>query len=349
MNVLARKEQHTMRTKYLPHSVPALWFGLLVFVFLSVSGESLTEAKPSSQPSKRKVSWHVHKRVKLLQGTYQLESGKRYAMVGHIVKGRVSVVDLQTGKATTKAWGVGQVYIAQQGSYGVVALTSMRQLLLVSLPSLKVLRRHKVKFYPYGVSFEVTRSQPASAPAKKALPRYVVVADQMGGSLLRFDLQTGKIAKKRSFRWPIRSRWSATGGVMIPLSGPPLWLHPKTWKPEHTWKLPGVIGDVSIQGNLLALAYGDSKRQQGALHLYQDLRKQRWRVPTKARPRGVVQVGPHILTLTEKGWFQVFNKQDGRLLQTQRLSNSGLTLRCGQARQCVGLLPLAHTLVILQR
>ncbi|TNE50884.1 MAG: hypothetical protein EP343_06965 [Deltaproteobacteria bacterium] len=315
------------------------WFG----------APTLLQASPKPAPS---PTWKVHKKVLLPQGTYQLESGQRYTMVGHLVKGRVSVVDLQTGTLLrSQSWGMGQVYIAQRGSYGVVALTSMRQLLLVSLPSLRVIRRHKVSFYPYGVSLEPrsATTKPSTRPHTKQPPKSVVVADQMGNALLRLNLQTGKVTKKQTFKWPLRSRWSQRGGMLIPLSGPVHWLHPTTWKTLHTWNLPGVVGDVAMDNGLLAVAYGDGKRQKGSLHLYQNLRKQLWKAPTKARPRGVAHAGSHTLTLTEKGWLQVYQRRDGRLLQTQRVSNSGLAVRCPNSKVCVGLLPLAHSLVIIKR
>ncbi len=310
---------------------------------------TMLQASPPPKPSQ---AWKVHKKVLLPQGTYQLESGQRYAMVGHLVKGRVSVVDLQKGSLLrSQSWGMGQVYIAQRGSYGVVALTSMRQVLLVSLPSLRVIRRHKVSFYPYGVSLEhrLPSTKPSTRPQEKRPPRVVAVADQMGNALLRLDLQTGKVVKKQTFKWPLRTRWSKQGGMLIPLSGPLHWLHPTTWKAMHTWNLPGVVGDVAISDGRLAVAYGDGKRQKGSLHLYQNLRKQVWKASTQARPRGVAYAGSHLLILTEKGWLQVYQRKSGRLLQTQRLSNSGLVVRCPQAQLCVGLLPLAHSLVLLKR
>ncbi len=325
--------------------------------FCSISF-GLVLAQPTSSPIRESTSlqWQVTKRWSLAQGPYQWEVGSSYGLVGHVLQGCVTVFDTQAWKKIrAKSFGQGQVYVAVQGSWGLVALTTQKKLLLVSLPFLRVHRTYPLSFYPYGVHLEATHPttrkgrQPSSQPtrAKKHSPTYAMIADQIGGMLIRLHLGTGKIVRRQKFRWPLRTRWSGVFGVLVPLSGPLLLLDPG-WSVKSQLRLPGVVGDIALQHNKLALAYGDTKRHHGSLHLYQlPKTKPIWRASTDARPRSLAFAGSHLVTLSERGLLQYFSPQ-GKTIQNKQLGTSGLVIRCSNRILCSALLPMERKIVKLQ-
>lgn len=303
--------------------------------------------------SAKKQRWQVVQRLPLSIGPYLWESHGAFGLVGHVNEGRVTLVDTRTWKILgVRSWGKGQVYVSVRGRWGLVALTSQQQLLLVSLPSMKVHRRYKVPFYPYGVSLEgemqPTSTSTTQSARRPAWPRHALIADQIGGRLLRWNLEQGRVVRSQSMTWPLHVRWGVSGIVVIPLTGSPLWLHPTSWKILHTWKSKEVVGDISVHRDAVAVVYGDEKKKDGKLTFFQEHEKRlQWQASTKPRPRGVSLTENHVLVLTESGQLQVFERSNGKLYQQMALGNNGLLLRCTTSRECIALLPLSQELIRL--
>lgn len=305
-------------------------FALVIFTSLFVcrfsdakSKKTAAKAGKSAIPSKL---WKIKSSLLLARGAYQIVQGERYALIGHLVEGRATLVDLKTWKiAKTKAWGIGQVHVAIKKKRALVTLSSMKQLLLLEIPSFKVLKSWKLAFQPYGVTFYKKRA---------------VIANYLGDSLMEFDLRAGKIVRNQRFLSPIRVRWGAKQGFVISMHGSLFVIDKDSWKVQKNMKFGEVVGDVYLSQDQLFIMYGDSSKGAGAFLFYKlpniTLLGKR---PLGSRPRGLALSKDHIFSFSLYGMLQVYERKSLKLLQSSKISEHGQGLSYGK----YGLIALSHT------
>ncbi len=210
--------------------------------------------------TKKSHFFKIIRKISLPAIPSNLCGNRHYLLVSSIVGGNLSLID---SKKMTLLKSVhfsdGKLQADIDAKRAIVAVMNWKKILLLELPSLKVLRTFILPFKPYRVKF---------LPVKRGVPTHIVISDYLHDRVHRLDLKTGKIDRTKAFPWPSNFVWTEKMGIITSSLRKLYFLERPTWKILQVKTLPYIADQLLIRKGRLFLIWGYNKHAPGALRLY---------------------------------------------------------------------------------